>query len=234
MSPAEITAVQQSFPKFVPARVAPGSSTGPGIVYDPNTFAPPLFLGQPVTGATVFTPLGIEVETNGFDALEQPVLLPATGTYFDSNANPFQFQLASLDLAPLNKLEARMHVASTSGAPSLTIDRRSGRVLLADIDRILLAVQSSMAMRLPQVASVDIRRCRITIESTLFYVSNSNLGAGWAGGSTRDLGDGNFRIHLAVFFISGDSKVIVDSQMFLVDEAINFFALAIGRPDLGL
>ncbi len=127
-----------------------------------------------------------------------------------------------------------MHVPLTVGAPVLTVNRRSGRVDLSDVDRILLAVQSSLALRLPQIASVDIHKCQIAIEPSLFYVQHSNFGAGWAGASTEDLGNGNFKLHLAVFFMSRAQKVIVNWQMYLVDEAINFFVLAIGRPDLAV
>jgi hypothetical protein len=232
MSQSEMDTVRQTFPNFIPAKVAPGSSVGSGLPPDPSTFAPALFLGEPTPQSSELTPSGIEVETNDYDGPGQPVLLPDHGTYFDSQNNPYQFQLGPLDLVPLNKLEARMHVPLTVGAPVLTVNRRSGRVDLVDIDRILLAVQSSLAIRLPQVASIDIHHCRISIEPTIFFLQQSNFGPGWAGASTQDLGNGNFRTRLTVFFISGDSKVIVNWQMYLVDEAINFFVLSIGRPDL--
>lgn len=232
MSQSEIGTVRQTFLDFIPPRVAPGASTGPAVSYDPSTFAPALFFGMPSAQGAQLTAVGISVETNGYDGLGQPVLLPNQGTYFDPQNVAFQFQLGPLDLVPLNKLESRMHVPFTPNAPVLTVNRSSGRVELSDVDRILTAVQSSLALRLPQVASVDIRKCQVTIEPTLMFFQQSNFGGGWAGGSTEDLGNGNYKLHLAVFFIGGAQRVVVNWQMYLVDEGINFFVLSIGRPDL--
>ena len=232
MSQAEIDTVRQTFPNFISPKIAPGTNFAAGSSFSPDTFAPALFFGEPAPRGVQLTLAGVEVDTGGYDGLQQPVLLPDHGTYFDPQNNSYEFQLGPLDVSPLNKLEARMQVPLTANAPVLTISRRSGRVDISDVDRILLAVRSSLAMRLPAIASVDIRKCRVAIEPTIFFVSQSNFGAVWAGGSTQDLGGGNFQIRLSLFYISGTRKTITNWQLYLVDEAINFFVLSIGRPDL--
>ena len=232
MSPAEIDTVRETFPNFISPKIAPGTNFSTTSSFSPDSFAPAMFFGEPSPGEVQLTLSGVEVDTGGYDGLEQPVLLPDHGTYFDPQNNSYKFQLGPLDVVPLNKLEARMQVPLTANAPVLTINRRSGRVDISDVDRILLAVQASLAARLPAIASVDIRKCRLAIESTIFFVPQSNFGAVWAGGSTQNLGGGNFQIRLSLFYINGSRKTITNWQLYLVDEAINFFVLSIGRTDL--
>ncbi|NDQ56793.1 MAG: hypothetical protein GZ088_06930 [Acidipila sp.] len=233
MSQSQIAVVQQTFPNFIPSEIAPGTVLGDGSGLVPSNFLPAKFFGEPsITGAET-TPLGVSVQTNGYDGGVQPVFVADHGTFFDFQNNSFQFQLGPLDLVPLNKLESRMHVSFTPNSPILTVNRRSERVDLAEVDRILLSVQSSLALQLPAVAQVDVRNCRITLEPTIFYVQDSNFGSSWAGGSTHADGNGKYSLRLAVFYIS-NGRVIANWQMLLVDEAINFFVLSVGRPDLGI
>ena len=86
-------------------------------------------------------------------------------------------------------------------------------------------------MRLPAVASVEPRRCEVVIEPTIMYVQGSNFGDVWAGGMTVPSGTGTFRIHVVLFYITGDRRV-TDWREFLVSEAINCYVLAVGRSDL--
>lgn len=230
MSQAQMDTVRQTFPNFISPKIAPGTDLHGSL--SPSNFAPAVFFGYSSGQNSLTTPMGVQLAANGYDGLDQPVLLPDHGTYYDSQNNPFTYQLGTLDLVPLNKLEERMHVPLTAGAPILTVNRRSGRVDPAEVDRILIAVRDAFLGYFGQTSTVDIRKCQISIEPSIFYVQGSNFGSGWAGASTQQVGNNNILIRLSVFYISGSSKVLVNWQMYLVDEAINFYALSIGRPDL--
>jgi hypothetical protein len=59
------------------------------------------------------------------------------------------------------------------------------------------------------------------------------LGDTWAVGLTETIPGGKYRITVAVFYVNGN-RVQNDWRKALIDEAINFFVLSIGRPDLAL
>jgi hypothetical protein len=192
---------------------------------------PALFLGGLVSAESVRTPLGLQVAPNGFDLSDQPMLLPSDGPYFDRQLNQYSFTLGTVDLIPLHNLEGRMHVPLTPNPPILTVDRRRLRIDPNEIDRIMFTVRDSVAMRFPQAMNVDLSRCDIIIEPTIFYITGTNFGNTWAGGAIEELGNGRYRIRVSVFYINGQRRV-ADWREFLVHEAINFLVLAIGRADL--
>ena len=190
-----------------------------------------LFFGPPRPQGMKPTSKEILLETNGFDGPQQPQLLPSAGTYFDRQGNQFTFELGQVTLNPLNDLESRMQVPLSPGAPVIVADRRIARLDPAEVAQILQSVQSSMAIKLPEVATVDLRRCEVVIEPSIFFVRGSNFGDTWAGGMTEDLGNANYRLHVMVFYISSERRV-ADWREYLVSEAINFFVLSVGRRDL--
>src|SRR5712692_2915485 len=117
MSQAQMDTVRQTFPNFISPKIAPGTDLNGSL--NSTNFAPAAFFGYPPGQNSLLTPMGVQLAVNGYDGLDQPILLPDHGTYYDSQDNPFTFQLGTLDLVPLNKLEERMHVPLSAGAPIL-------------------------------------------------------------------------------------------------------------------
>jgi hypothetical protein len=231
LSDSEVAVVRQTFPAFQPELIAEGFNPNGGGQFTPQNFSPAVFFGPPNTRGMRQTDGGIFLETNGYDGASLVESLPPTGTYFDRLRTPYEFQLGPVELNPLNQLESRMKTSLTSNPPKILLDRRKARVDPADVDLIMYRVRDAVAMRLPAVASVEPRRCEVVIEPTIMYVLRSNFGDVWAGGMTVPLGNGNFRIHVVLFYITGDRRV-TDWREFLVSEAINCYVLAVGRSDL--
>lgn len=231
LSTQQVAQVRSTFLDFSPELFDQGANPMDPATFIPGKFSPALFLGPTIPGAYVRTPLGLNVNLNGFDGPNQPMLLPASGTYFDRQLNAYSISLGQYDLVPLYNLENRMQLALTPNPPILTVDRRRLRIDPTEIDRIMFTVKDSVAMRFPQAMNVDLARCDIIIEPTIFYITGTNLGNTWAGGAIEELGNGRYRIRVAVFYINGQRRV-ADWREFLVHEAINFLVLAIGRGDL--
>ena len=126
-----------------------------------------------------------------------------------------------------------MRFAQTPGAPIFTYDRRNARIDPSEVESILRAVQTAVATYLPAAAQVDVRQCEVVIEPSIFYMNSSNLGNLWAGGVTHDLGGGRFRLRVMILYINGNGEVF-DWRQFLVDEALNFFVISVGRRDLAI
>jgi hypothetical protein len=171
------------------------------------------------------------VETNGFDLPDISDPLPSTGLYYDRQGVQYSFSLNIDTFRPLNDLEQRMGVPLSSNAPTIQVDRRTPKVSMAEVESILFQVRDSLAMRFAEIANVDPARVEIVVEPSTFYVLNSNFGDSWAGGFTRPLNAGRYRIHVMFFYISSQRR-IADWREYLISEAINFYVLAIGRPDL--
>lgn len=231
LSDGEVAIVRQTFPEFHAEIFASGFNPNGGAAYTPGNFSPALFFGVPLAEGMKPTPAGVMLETNGYDGSHVAELLPPKGTYFDRFRNPYEFELGSFVFDPLDQLEARMGVSRTPGAPRITVDRRKVRVDPSEVDRILLGVRQAIAQRFPEIAGVDPRRCEVVIEPTTFYATGTNYGDTWAGGMTRPLGNGSYRLHVLVFYINGE-RHIFDWREFLVSEAINCYVSAIGRTDL--
>lgn len=225
----QVTAVRSTFPEFQPELFLDGKVPAGSFV--PSNFAPAFFLGPPRPQGTRLTSRGVAIETNGFDLPDMPELLPASGTYFDRTLQPFSVNLGETTLSALNELEARMQVPFTSGGPVIRVDRRKVRLDVGEVESILFSVRDALALRFPQIADVDPRNAEIVIEPSIFYVRNSNLGDGWAGGLVTSVGGGRYRIHVMVFYVSGQRRV-ADWREYLISEAINFYVLSIGRSDL--
>lgn len=124
-----------------------------------------------------------------------------------------------------------MNVGPTPGALRIEVDRRESRLDLNEVDRIMYDVRDAVATRLPQVANVDPRNAQIVLEPTIFYVRGSNFGDTWAGGATTPLGNNAYRIRVLFFYINSQRRVM-DWREFLIHEAINFYVMSVGRPDL--
>ncbi len=231
LSAQQIATVRETLPHFKPEQFAPGLNPLDAASFAPGNFMPAFFLGDPQSSGFVTTPLGLPVDLRGFDLPDQPMLIPSDGTYFDRQLNKYSFTLGAVDLVPLHNLESRMQLPLTLNPPTLTVDRRGARIDPNEIDRIMFAVKDSVAMRFPQAMNVDLSRCEIIIEPTIFYVTGTNFGNTWAGGAIHELGNGRYRIRVVVFYINGQRRV-ADWREFLVHEAINFLVLAIGRADL--
>ncbi len=225
----QVTVVRNTFSEFQPELFLDGKVPAGSFV--PSNFTPAFFLGPPRAQGTRPTPRGVAIETNGFDLLDKPEFLSSTGTYFDRALQPFSVNLGETTLSPLNELEARMQVPFTTGAPVIRVDRRKVRLDVGEVESILFSVRDALALRFPQIADVDPRNAEIVIEPSIFYVRNSNLGDGWAGGLVTSIGGGRYRIHVMVFYVSGQRRV-ADWREYLISEAINFYVLSIGRPDL--
>lgn len=230
LSPQQIEIVRQTFPRFQPEYFRDGKipvQQSP----NPSDYSPAQFYGQLTRTESRTTPYGITYEAYGLDEPSQISILPDSGTYFDRSGNPYSFTLGMASRAPLNVIEERLGRPLTPNAPVVMFDRRHARVDAAEIDRILLEVQTSLMIALPAVATVDPRRCEVVILPTIFYVGNSNFGSTWAGGVSENMGGGRYRLQLAAFYISS-TRVLTDWRDYLVYEAINFYVTAIGRPDL--
>jgi len=171
------------------------------------------------------------LETNGFDQATQSGLMPPQGTYFDRQGNSFTFELAAIVLDPLSDLESRMGYAPTFAGPKISVDQRQARLDAAEVDTILSGVQKAVAVYFPDAANVAPQLAEIVIAPSIFYVRGSNLGDTWAGGLTESLGSGRYRLTVVVFYIDGQRRVVQWSQ-YLAGEAINFYVLSVGRPDL--
>ncbi|MBI3405946.1 MAG: hypothetical protein HY046_10870 [Acidobacteria bacterium] len=229
----QIQIVRQTFPRFQSERVALGvNPTNRGALV-PSNFSPALFFGSTQGGAQNLTSGGIPFVANGYDDQNIVPPLPLSGTYFDPQKNMYSISLSQFQVSPLNKLEARMSLPPSPAADMIMIDRGNPRVTAFKIETTLRSVQLALSQKFPQVMNVDLRNCEIVIEPTIFYVTMSNFGNSWAVGMTESLGQGKYRIHVSVFYISSQ-RVIVDWQTTLIDEAINFFVLSIGRGDLAI
>lgn len=231
LSPSEVESIRETFPQFSPEMFAPGTPISGTVQLTPQNFSPASFFGTSRPQGTRLSSRGISIETNGFDAADIPAALPSAVTYIDRNHNSYQVPLGEVDLNPLHNLEYRMGGSLTLNPPRLLVDQRVPRATMAEIEQIMLGVQSAVTIRLPEVASVDPRVCEVVVEPTIFYVTNSNMGNTWAGGATNQLGGGRYRLHVELFYINSQ-RVFSDWRQYLTHEAINCFVLAVGRTDL--
>ncbi len=231
LSASDLATIRQTFPDFMPELFAPGTDPLNRLALRPTNFRPARFFGEAVTMAAHTTTQGVELEFNGYDTTRTPDQIGASGTYFDPQRNPIPVQFGIVEVAPLNKIEARMNLPLTPGAPAVVYDRRDWRVRSEEVDRILVEVRDSLALRLPNVANVPLSTCRVTIRSSIFYVQGSNFGDTWAGGVTRTTSGGKYHLEVSVFYISAQ-RLVTDWRAYLIDEAINFFVLSVGRGDL--
>lgn len=228
LSAEQIAAVRQLFPLYQPALIAPGTPRDFSMLSAGN-FAPEMFFGPANPQGFRATPAGIQLETNGYDQAI-PLTLPTGGTYYDINGSAYTFKLAGITRSPLNILQGYMGIAQTPNAPTITIDPTGTRVDPGYVDTLMFTLRSQYAMALPDIANVNPQNTEIIIEPTIFYVGGSGSGGSWAGGLTEPLGDGRYRIHLQLFYIT---KAEVNNWSdFLIDEALNFYVLSVGRPDL--
>jgi hypothetical protein len=228
-APQEIAVVRHVFPLYQPALIAPGTPLNP-TMFRPEDAAPAMFFGAPMPKGFLPTPSGIQLETNGYDEVV-PATLPAGGTYFHVDGTQFTFTLNPITRSPLNILQGYLGVAQTQNAPTITIDLTKTKVDPTFVDSLMFTLRSQYAMALPDIANVDPRNAEIVIEPTILFVEGSNFGNSWAGGVTEPLGGGRYRIHLVLFYIS-DSHALVNWTDYLIDEALNFYVLSVGRPDL--
>ena len=179
------------------------------------------------------TPNGIAIQTNGFDYLQASDLPPSQFTYINLYANQFPIRLGLKNLVALHNLENRMKVPLTSNPPVIAVDQRVLRVDPQEIEKVLDLVRDAVLRYFPAGESIDIHKCEIVIEPTIFYVVNSNFGNTWAGGLTKRLDGGKYRIHVILFYINSQGEVY-DWRDFLVHEVINFYVMELGREDLVL
>jgi hypothetical protein len=228
LTPAQISIVRNTFPAFVPDLFAPGTS--PYGSANPGNFAPAQFLGPPNPQGFRSTPGGILIETNGYDQPDIPVLLPSSGTYFDLHGNEFEFQLSAISRSPQNILENYMGLPITADAPTVPINLRTARVGFDFVDEFMSALQSQLANALPAIRNVDPTSCEIVIEPSVMYVSSPG-GGGYAGGVTESVGHGRYRSHVAAMVLTSPQG-IANWNDYLVDEGLNCFVSAAGRPDL--
>jgi hypothetical protein len=228
LSPAQISVVRTTFPSFTPDLFAPG--TTPAGSLNPGNFAPAQFLGPPNPQGFRATPAGILIETNGYDGPGTPAVLPPSGTYFNTQGEAFEFQLGTITRSPQNILEGYMGVPTTAGAPTVQIDLRLARVDFNAVDEFMLAVQSQLANALPSIRTVDPTSCEIVIEPSIVFVSSAD-GGNYAGGVTEPLGDGKYRCHVAALKLDSPQDM-ANWTDYLVDEGLNCFVSAAGRPDL--
>jgi hypothetical protein len=233
LSPQQVAVVQLTFPSFQPEGFSGGIVP---TTFVPANFQPAEFFGPPSTGPTESTPqLGISVLTNGYDNSQEPSQLSSGGTYFTRALVAQQFALGTIQRSPLNLLEQRMGVSLTPDAATLSINLREERVSLSLIDQDMVFIRDQLAIQLPQVENVNPANAQIVIEPSIFYAYGTNFGNIWAGGLTSSLGSDRYLIQLADFYITFDSSgniVITNWEDYLVDEAINFYVLSIGRSDL--
>lgn len=235
LSPQQVSIVQEVFPHFQPEAFSPGTNPLATSGLLPSNFSPAEFLGPPAQEADKSTPMGISVETNGYDGASVPSELASPGVYFNRSLQSCNFALGVIKRSPLNLLQGRMHAPLTPGAPTLEIDLRSTQVNLTRIDEDMIFIRDQLSEQLPAVAGVDPTNAKIVIEPSIFYVYGSNFGNTWAGGMTQAAGNGHYTIHLADFYIRFDpsgNMIISNWEDYLVDEAINFYVLSVGRPDL--
>lgn len=232
LSNTEITTVQQTFPSFAPELFAPQTSvTNSNSNLSPSNFSPAKFFGPSSLQGFKPTPLGISLETNGYDGPQMPLHFPANGTYFDRLGNPLQFNLGTVTRSPENILEGYMGVPQKSGAPVMTIDLSMGKVDPVFIDQFMLTLRDQLAIALPAIANVDPANCEIIIEPTIFYVNGGNFSPGYAGGLTESLGNNRYRIHVQAFYMTSPQNVSNWAD-YLIDEGLNFYVKSVGRDDL--
>jgi hypothetical protein len=224
-----VAVVRETFPKFEPEQFPQGQVSAGTIT--PQNFSPAQFWGPARPQGMRLTPRGILVETNGFDLEDMTDMLPPSGVYFDRQANQYNVDLNTVFLSALTDLENRMQLPLTPNPPFIRVNHREARVDLLELESILYQVRDALSLRLPEVSGVDPGRLEIIIEPSIFYVRNSNFGDTWAGGLIQPLSGGRYRIHLMLFYINGQRHVS-DWRVYLVSEAINFYVLSIGRPDL--
>jgi hypothetical protein len=224
----EITTVRQTFPLFLPALYAPGfGPMSPPESYSPNNLDPEQFFGMPHPQGFKPTPLGILLETNGFDGTQVVDPVPTGGTYYDSRGNPYTLNMNVITRCPLNILRGYMNLAPDPNALLVTIDPTRTRVSPAEIDSFMLMLRSQFAIAIPAIANVDSRNAEIVIESSYFYVS----GFGYARGFTEGLDNTHYKIHLSVFDVDR-SKSLSNWQDAMVDEALNFYVFSTGNGNL--
>jgi hypothetical protein len=234
LAPQQIAMVRSQFPDFQPELFKPGTDPSNRGALRPSNFQPAMFFGAGnVSEQAITTPLGITVYIRGFDASRLPAHLNQSFPYFDSAGSPYQLALGVQRISALNKIEERMHLPATPNGPLIEFDPKNWQVVGSEIDRILMEVRASLAFRLPAVANVSPSNCAIEIFPTIFWVRNSNFGDTWAVGLTNSMPAGRYHLALNLFYVSGN-RIQNDWRRVLIDEAINFFVLSIGRPDLAL
>ncbi len=236
LSNTEVVVVQQTFPYFTPEEFAPNTDPNSSDL-TPSNFVPAQFFGPQEQGdpAERTPTLSITVYTNGYDNPSQPPAFAAQGTYFTHSLQAAPFTLSTIQRSPLNLLQQRMGVPLTPNAATISIDMRNWRVSLSEIDQDMAFIRDQLSQVIPEIGSVVPADATITIEPSIFYAAASNYGGIWAGGLTTPNRDGTYGIQLAAFYITFDSQgnmIIVNWEDFLVDEAINFYVMSVGRSDL--
>jgi hypothetical protein len=232
LTSAQIAVVQSVFPDFQPELFKPGTNPSMRTELRVANFQPARFFGQG-NGQSQFlvTPGGVHVEAHGFDIMTVPPALPMHPPYFEPDGTAYSLDLRLQTISALHKIEERLGLPLSPSGPWIEYDPTNWQVSASEIDRILTDVQASLARRLPQVLNVPLSRCQVAIEPTIFWVRNSNFGDTWAVGLTQSLSGGDYRLHLALFYVSGE-RVQNDWRRVLIDEGINCFVLSIARPDL--
>lgn len=234
LAPEQIAMVRSQFPDFQPELFKPGLDPSNRKALRPSNFQPAMFFGAGnASEQAITTTLGITVYVRGFDASRLPAHLNQSFLYFDSAGSPYQLALSVQRISALNKIEERMHLPATPNGPLIEFDPKNWQVVGSEIDRILMEVRASLALRLPAVANVSLSKCAIEISPTVFWVRNSNFGDTWAAGLTNSMPGGRYHLTLNLFYVSGN-RIQNDWRRVLIDEAINFFVLSIGRTDLAL
>lgn len=232
---ADVALLQQTFPGFLPPLIAPGTDVCTASQLLPANYSPAEFFGAVAPQPLQTTPLGISVQTNGYDSSQVPTLLPPQVTYFDCMGNQLQADLSILSWSPLNLVQAKMNVPQTPNAVTADVNLQEARVNLVEIDDIFRLVQSQLAILFPQIAQINPSNCEVVIEPTIFYVQNSTQGSSWAGGMTESLGNGRYRIHVMEFSMNqpvSGQVIVTNWKDYLVFESMNFYLESIGRPDL--
>lgn len=232
MTSAQIAVVRSAFPDFQPELFKPGTDPNDRSKLGVSNFQPARFFGPGNQQSQLTTtPAGIIVETLGFDVMMVPPALPLNPPYYDPSGALYNLDLRLQRVSALHKIEERLGMPPSSSGPWIEYDPTGWQVSTVEIDRILSEVRNSIAIQLPQVQNVPLSRCQVRIEPTIFWVQNSNFGNTWAGGLTRSLPGGHYRLHLALFYVNGQ-RVQNDWRRLLIDEGINCLVLSIGRPDL--
>lgn len=235
LSSQEVAVVRETFPGFEPEEFGPGTNPVTSALV-PSNFVPADFFGAPDSGSVEYTPVfNIPVTTNGYDGVSGPADVPDQVFYFTRGLTERKIPLGTVYRSPLNLLEQRMGVTLTPDAQTVAIDLRERRVSLSRIDQDMSFIRDQLAIRLPAVANVDPANVHVVIEPSIFYAYGTNDGDIWAGGLTTPLGSGHYLIQLADYYITFDSRgnpIVTNWEDYLVDEAVNFYVLSIGRNDL--
>jgi hypothetical protein len=230
LTPTEVTMIQQTFPEFVAEVFAPGTqaTNRSNANLNPNTFYPAQFYGVAKSQGFRSTPSGFLVETNGFDQLI-PAALPANGVYVGPSGASVPYALGQNSVSPINLFRLGRHLPLDPNAPSITIDDSQPQPNLANIDALMLAVQSQLATVFPTVANVSPTTCHIVLTSTIFTEQTGNDAPTYIEGAVLSEGATTPTIYVTAFYISAAGNVS-DWQTALAPQAVNFYLASIGNP----